>query len=95
MFPLHCESDGYAFKRSLRLHSEETAHRNEKGVEVAMLPDTRLQLCTLLLLILRLEALILQLVMVVEGIIVHDTHVVNTISPYLSEVVYQHIPLLL
>ena len=95
MFPLRRESDGYAFKRSLRLQSEEAVHKYDKGVEVAMLPYTRLQLFTLLLLILRLEALILQLVLVVEGIIVHDTHVVNTISPYLSEVVYQHIPLLL
>ena len=42
LFPLRRESDGYAFKRSLRLQSEEAVHKYDKGVEVAMLPDTRL-----------------------------------------------------
>ena len=39
LFPLCREAAGYAFKRSLSLHLEETSHRDAKWGEVEMMPD--------------------------------------------------------
>ena len=62
MFPLHCKAEGYAFKRSLRLHSEEAVHRDEKGGQVVALLEAILQVIILLLRC--LEALLRRLVLV-------------------------------
>ena len=95
LFPFCCEANGYVFKRSLRLHIKGAFHRDEKGLELAILLDASLQVFTLILLIIHLEALLQILVLVGEGVRVHDTHVVNTIRPSLSEVTGQKISLIL
>ena len=32
LLPFHCKADGYAFKRSLHLHANESIHQHDKGV---------------------------------------------------------------
>ena len=43
LFPLRCEVDIYAFKRSLCPHAEEAVHRNNKGAEVVALTESSLK----------------------------------------------------
>ena len=37
LFRFRCEASGYALKRRLRLHTKETSHRDDKGVEAVAL----------------------------------------------------------
>ena len=59
------------------------------------LPDSILQVFLLLLLLCRLETLLQRLVLVREGVSVHDTNVVETIRPSLPDVLDQQISLLI
>ena len=83
------------FKCILRLQSEEALHIYYKGGEVPLLPEARLKVLLILLLLRRLETLLWQRVPVVEGVRVHGTHVVNTFYPFLPEVVGQKVSLLI
>ena len=58
------------------------------------LPEERLQVIIILLLLCRLDILLQKLVPVGEGVSVHNMHVVNTISPSLPEVLDQQVSLL-
>ena len=49
----------------------------------------------LLLLLCRLKTILCQLVLVGEGISVHDRHVINTFHPSLSEISYEKVTLLI
>ena len=59
------------------------------------LPESRLQVHCLLLLLFCLETLLRRLVPVGEGFSVHDKHVVNTVCPYIPEVADQQVSLML
>ena len=95
LLPICREAAGYAFNRSPRLHAEDAIHRDNQGVEAVTLLEESLQVLPLLLLLRRLEEIIWRLVLVGEGVSVHDTDVINTVRPYISEVAYQQISLLL
>ena len=95
MFPLHREVSGYAFKRSLRLHTKEAVQEDDKWGEVELLQEAIIQVLTLFLFLGCQEAILWILVMGREGISVHGVYVVNTVQPYLSEVAVQQIFLLL
>ena len=93
LLPFRREADGYAFKRSLCLHTEKAIHRHGKGVEGTMLLEARLHIILLLLWL--MKTLIRWLFPVREGIGVYDTHVVNNIRPSLSDVTDEKVYLLL
>ena len=73
------------FKRSLRLHTKEAVHRYRKWVEAVTLPEASLQVLTNFFLIRRQESLLWRLVLVREGVSVHDTHVANNVYTSLPE----------
>ena len=50
--------DGYAFKRSLRLHDEAAIHQHDKLGEVTTLPEAGLQILILLLIRCHMETLL-------------------------------------
>ena len=58
LIPFRLKAPGYAFKLSLRLHAEETIHRNDIGVEVTTLLEAKLQIIIIILLICHLETLL-------------------------------------
>ena len=62
---------------------------------MAALLEEGLQVLLIFLLLRRLEEILWRLVLVGEGVSVHDTDVINTVRPYISEVAYQQISLLL
>ena len=57
--------------------------------------EARLQIVLLIILINRMKTFLRRLVLVGEGVSVHDTHVVNTVHPYLTEVADRKVSLLL
>ena len=59
------------------------------------LPEARLQVLILLIILRRMETLLQRLVTMGEGVIFHDTNVVNTVRLYLPEVSDQQVSLLL
>ena len=77
------------FYHSLCLHDNDVVHIDEKRREVVALTEASLQSLPLMLPFSRLEALFKRLVLVREGVIIHDTHGVNTLLPSLPEVAYQ------
>ena len=81
-----CEVASCLFRRSLCLHVEDSIHQNNGEVEFTTLLKARLQILLLLLPLSRMKTLLQRLAPVVEGVIFHDTHVVNTVSPSLPEV---------
>ena len=95
LLPLHCEVDVYAFKHIPILHAKEAVHRYNRWVEVATLLESILQVITIFLLLCCQKALLRQLVLVIEVISVHNTHVVNNVCHSLPEVANKHISLLL
>ena len=51
MFPLCRKAAGYTLRRSLRLHAKEAIHQDDKWGEVATLPEARLQVLAIFLLL--------------------------------------------
>ena len=79
---------GHITLRALLWHYDKNC-----GIYVCL--EEILQVFHLLLLLHCLETHIQQLVLVVESVCVHDTHVMNNVRPYMSEVAYQQVSLLL
>ena len=84
--PLGDQSTGYPFQGSRRLHPQQPVHQGNKGREVPTLLEASLQIHLLLPLFSLVEALLRRFFQVRQGVSVHDTHVVNTVSPLLPEV---------
>ena len=95
LLTFHCKAAGYLFKHSLRLHSDESIHQHDKGREVTTLLEAGLHVIIIILLLCHLETLLRWLVLVIEGACVHDTHIVNTVSPSLWKVTDGKVSLLL
>ena len=95
MFPFRRDADGCMFKRSLRLYSKEAFHQCDKGEEVAVLPETRLHILLLPILIWRLEKLLCQIFPLREDFIVHNMHIMNIVCPSLLKATNQKVSLLL
>ena len=83
------------FHSSLIIHAQEAIYQDDKGVEVAVMLEAGLQVIPLFLFFFRHETFLQRLVLLGEGVCIHDTHVLNIICPYLRESIYQDIPFLL
>ena len=84
--PLGGQANGYPFQGSCRLHPQKTVHRGYKGGEVSTLLEASLQIHLLLPPLGLVEAILLRFSHVRQGVSVHNTHVVNTVSPLFPEV---------
>ena len=93
--PLCCETAGYPFQGSLRLHIKYPINRGDKGRRMSTLMEACLQVHLLLRPFCLLGTLLLCLCQVRLSVSAHDTHVVNTVSNILPEVTYQCVALLL
>ena len=94
LLPLGGQVTGYPFQGSRRLHPQKPVNRGDKGGEVPTLLEASLQIHLFLPLFCLVEAFIRRLWLISEGVSVHNTHVVNTVSPLLPEVQDQNAALL-
>ena len=85
---------GYPFQGSRRLHPQQPVHLGDKGGEVPTLLEASLQIHLLFPPFRLVEALFWVLFLVRRGVSVNDTHVVNTVSPLLTEVPDQKVLLI-
>ena len=95
MLPLCLEASGYVCISSLCIHAKEVFHIEDKWGVLTTLPEASFQVLTLFLLLFHQEALLCQLFLLIEGVSVPDTHVVNNVCPSLPEVADQQISHLL
>ena len=84
--PLGGQATGYPFQGVRRLHPQQPVHRGNKGREVSTFLEAGLQVHLLLPPFFLVEALLRRLSCMRQGVIVHDTHVVNIVCPLLPEV---------
>ena len=89
------EAAVYVFKCGLRLHDKEAIHRHVKGGEGTTLLETGLQILLLIIIIHYMKILIRWLVLAIQGVSVHTTHVVNKVSTYPLEVTEEKVYLML
>ena len=95
LIPFYCEADGYVFNCSLCLHAGEAMHQHNKRGEVVTFLDTVIQKIILIFSLHRLKTLLWWLIPVIEGFSVQNMHVMNTVSPYLIEVMDEKVSLLI
>ena len=69
--------------------------QHDKEVEVKMLLETELHILIILILLRRLKTHLWWIVPVIEVISVHDTHVVNTVSPSMPDITDDKVSLLI
>ena len=84
--PICGHETGYPLHGICRLHTQKSIHQGNKGEEVPALLEACLKVNSLLLPLRVLQALLRGLFRMVLGISVHDTHVMNTVSPIIPEV---------
>ena len=94
LFPLWCEATGYPFQGSRRLHPENYINRGDEGWEVSTLLEASLQVHILLTPLRLLQASLGGLLPIGLCISVHNTNVVNTVFPIVTEVPDQKVSLL-
>ena len=95
MLPLLCEAAGYPFQGSRRLYPEKSINGGDKGREVATLLEASLQVHLLLGPLCFLQSFLRGPSPIGLGVSIHDTHVMNTVSPIFPEVSNQEVSLLL
>ena len=95
LLPFCHEEPFTVFHHSLHLHSKEDSHKDDKNVEVVALPEVILQVLPLFLLFHCLEALIQWLILVIEGVIIHNMHAMNNVHPSMPEFTDYNIPFLI
>ena len=92
----HCgQATGYPLQGSRCLHTQQFIHQGQKEGEVPLLMESCLQVYLLICPLGLLQALLRGLLQMGLSISFNDTHVVNTVSPILSDVTDQEVSLLL
>ena len=95
LLPFCCEAAGYVFKPILCFHAREAIHLHDKGAEVTAFMEAGIQILLLCLLLCLLKTLFWWLFTVIEGISVHNMHVINNVRYYLTEVTDEKASILL
>ena len=84
--PLCGQATGYSLQGSRRLHNQKSINRDNKGGEVPALLDACLQVYLIICPLCLLQAFLRGICRIGLFINVHNTHVVNTLSPIMTEV---------